>query len=104
MVMAAPPESPVDRHHWSAHEMLMGAWGLAHDPITVARLYTGLIDVYVMDGRDSGLAGGVTPNDAAVVYADLLGRTRTSREELVGYLIDLALRKPSPLPGRPLAS
>jgi LPPG:FO 2-phospho-L-lactate transferase len=93
MVMALPPEDPLDRHHWSAREMLMRAMGLEHDPSAVAQLYAGLIDLFVLDRRDSALADGIARHGIAVKCADLLGRTQRCREELANSLIELAIQR-----------
>ena len=38
VVVAVPPHSYVNRHHWQAREQLLRARGLGHDPVIVIRL------------------------------------------------------------------
>jgi LPPG:FO 2-phospho-L-lactate transferase len=93
MVMAVPPEDSVDRHHWSAREKLMQALGLQHDPPAVASLYAGLIDLFVVDRRDSDLAESIARRGVAVNCWDLLGRAQRCREELATSMIELAFEQ-----------
>jgi LPPG:FO 2-phospho-L-lactate transferase len=90
VVAAVAPERAVDRHHWRARERLMSARGLRHDPISVAELYRGLVDVFVLDERDRALAASVSDLGVVTRTTDLLDRTEESRRALVGLLEELA--------------
>jgi len=90
VVAAVAPESEVDRHHWRARERLMSARGLRHDPLSVAELYRGLVDVFVLDERDGVFARGVSELGIVTRTADLLDRTEESRRDLVSLLEEVA--------------
>lgn len=85
MVMSTPPTTPVDIRHWRAREALMRAAGLPHRPEEVARLYTGLIDVFVMHGADREFE----PPSVKTVYQDLVDRSGPARISLVEALLTL---------------
>jgi LPPG:FO 2-phospho-L-lactate transferase len=97
MVMAKPPASAVDQHHWQARELLMGAVGLDHRPEAVARLYLGLVDVFVLDRRDGGYGPAVGSLGLEVREAELLDRGPGSRNELANLLWRLAARADPPI-------
>ncbi len=102
MVMATPPVRAVDLHHWNAREVLMRTAGLDHRPDVVARLYLGLIDVFVLDRRDRGYMPAVRNLGLEVREAELLDRAPAPRRRLAGLLRRLSeerLRRPSHLSG-----
>jgi LPPG:FO 2-phospho-L-lactate transferase len=89
VVAAVPPELEVDRHHWLARERLLAAWGLGHDPLSVAGLYRGLLDVFIVDARDEAVATGVRALGIEPRTADLLDRSEQTRQQLVRLLEEL---------------
>jgi len=92
VVVAVPPESEVDRHHWRARERLLKAAGLDHDPLSVAKLYVGLVDAFVLDGHDAAFASRISELGITVCTADLLDRRAERRRDVVGLLQELAPR------------
>jgi len=92
MVMAKAPILPVDRQHWRAREVLMRAVGLEHRPDAVAGLYRGMVDVFVLDSGDHRYARAVQNLGIEVQETQLLDRSPTARQELVGLLQRLAIR------------
>jgi LPPG:FO 2-phospho-L-lactate transferase len=107
VVTAAPPAVDPDRHHWRARERLLAALGVGHDPASVAGLYRGLIDAFVLDRRDAALASAVAASGARPRTADLLDRSAAGRRALVRMLEELAgptassEAPPTPAPGPP---
>jgi LPPG:FO 2-phospho-L-lactate transferase len=93
VVAAVAPEWEVDRHHWRARERLMRAAGLRHDPLSVAELYVGLVDTFVLDERDRALAARVSDLGLMTRTADLLDRGEEARRCLVGLLEELVARR-----------
>lgn len=90
VVLAVPPCSDVDRHHWRAREHLLQARGLGHDPASVARLYRGSVDVFVIDRRDRAFVPAIGGLGITALTADLLDRSAEGRARLVGMLEALA--------------
>lgn len=90
VVAAVPPAHPVDLHHWRSREHLLRALGLGHDPLSVATLYRGLIDAFVIDGRDSCFGAAIGELGMEWCGTDLLDRSPDGRERLVEVLEQLA--------------
>lgn len=90
VVAALPPMHPVDRHHSRAREHLLLALGLGHDPFSIATLYQGLIDAFVIDGRDSSFGPAIAELGMRWCTADLLDRSPLGRARLVEVLEQLA--------------
>lgn len=86
VVSAVRPRRQVDRHHWRARERLLGALGLGHDPVSVARLYRDLIDAFILDRRDQSMARELTALGVAAFVVDLLDRSIAARTRLVELL------------------
>jgi LPPG:FO 2-phospho-L-lactate transferase len=100
VIAAVPPTSAADRHHWEARGRLLRAVGRHHDPASVADLYRGLVDAFVLDRRDADFGPDVALTGATVVEADLLDRSGGARGELARLLAGLAARRPAV--GRPV--
>jgi LPPG:FO 2-phospho-L-lactate transferase len=90
VVASVAPEREVDRHHWRARERLMSARGLRHDPVSVAELYRGLVDVFVLDEHDRAFAPRISELGVMTRTADLLSRDEESRHDLVELMEEIA--------------
>jgi LPPG:FO 2-phospho-L-lactate transferase len=101
VVAAVAPEREVDRHHWRARERLMRARGLRHDPLAVAELYRGLVDVFVLDERDRAFAPRVWELGIMTRTADLLSRDVERRHDLVGLMDEIATATATPREAEP---
>jgi LPPG:FO 2-phospho-L-lactate transferase len=95
IILAVPPRRPLDVLHWRARAAPMRAAGLEHHPSEVARLYSGLIDAFVLDRRDIASR----PAGVEIIEVDLLDRSDEARRRLVELLV--GLRNPGQFAGSP---
>jgi len=73
----------------------MSSQGRPHRPEAVAAGYRGLIDGFVVDGQDAGVAAAVERLGIAVLLADTLAERPAQRAELARSVVGWAATLPS---------
>lgn len=75
-----------DRRRAHARAALLDAFGIGHDPLSVAELYAPFIDTFVLDTFDAEDAGAVRALGLDVLVAPVVASTPGERRELCAAL------------------
>jgi LPPG:FO 2-phospho-L-lactate transferase len=89
VVSGVAPVTPPEQSRARVREAFLAAAGLAHTASAVAGIYAGIVDVFVLDGRDAGEAAAIRALGLDVLPSDTLagGRGRVALAEAVLDLI-----------------
>ena len=88
VVSGVPPATPPEQSRARVREAFMAAAGLPHTATTVAGLYAGIVDAFVLDERDADEAAAIRTFGLEVLPADTLA-TGAGRVALAEAVLDL---------------
>ena len=89
VVSGVAPATPPEQSRARVREAFMAAAGLAHTATAVAGIYAGIVDVFVLDERDSGERPAIEQLGLAVTTTDTLA-TGPGRVDLAQLVLALA--------------
>lgn len=80
-------DDPGEARRASSRAALLGALGVAADPVGVARMYAGLCDQFVIDEADRGYAAAIEALGVDVRVASILPHTGASPDRLFDLIL-----------------
>jgi LPPG:FO 2-phospho-L-lactate transferase len=97
VVEAVEPRTAPEAGRYRVRGRLMEMLGLAHSADAVAGLWAGLVDGFVVDGRDVDAAERIDETlGIPVLRTDLLPTDREGRTELAAQVVEFGLGLPAP--------